>query len=182
MLGDMADRSPDLELARDLLLDAVDRVAEGVVEVVAGLTPQELLWRVDPDANHVAWLVWHLSRQQDEQIAHIGGVRSAWTEASWSDRFGLPYDRHAHGYGMSSRDVGAFPPVAADLLTGYHADVHQLTRGVILGLDADDYERIIDRNWDPPVTVAVRLVSIVEDSTKHLGQAEYVRGLLLRRR
>ena len=83
---------------------------------------------------------------------------------------------------MASRDVGAFPPVAADLLTGYHADVHRLTRRIILSLDADDYERIIDRNWDPPVTIAVRLVSIVEDSTKHLGQAEYVRGLLLRRR
>ncbi len=119
---------------------------------------------------------------QDEQVAHLGGVRSAWSDASWPERFALPYDRHAHGYGMASRDVGAFPPVAADLLTGYHADVHRLTRRVILSLDADAYERIIDRNWDPPVTIAVRLVSVVEDSAKHLGQAEYVRGVLLRRR
>ncbi len=178
----MADRADDLELVRGLLLDAVDRIADGVTEVVTGLTPEELLWRVDPDANHVAWLVWHLSRQQDEQVAHLGGLRSAWRETSWPERFALPYERDAHGYGMASRDVGAFPPVAVDLLTGYHAEVHELTRRGILSLDADDYERIIDRHWDPPVTVAVRLVSVVEDSTKHLGQAEYVRGLLLRRR
>lgn len=177
----MADPNRVLDLARDLLLDAFGRIAEGVPLVVAGLTVDELLWRADEDANHIAWLVWHLSRQQDEQIAHVGGVRSVWRESEWFERFALPYERSAHGYGMTSDEVRAFELRRPELLADYHAAVHDLTRRVISGLDVDDHERVIDRNWDPPVTVAVRLVSVVEDSAKHLGQAEFLRGLLERR-
>ena len=38
--------------------------------------------------------------------------------------------------------------------------------------------RIVDDNWDPPVTASVRLVSIVDDSAQHLGQAAYLKGTL----
>ena len=39
-------------------------------------------------------------------------------------------------------------------------------------------DRVVDRTWDPPVTLGVRLVSILDDDTQHAGQAAYVRGLL----
>ena len=53
-----------------------------------------------------------------------------------------------------------------------------------LGTLDDDaaYERVVDDAWDPPVTVAVRLVSVVDDAAKHLGQAQYLKGLVERRR
>jgi len=37
---------------------------------------------------------------------------------------------------------------------------------------------VVDRRWDPPVTMGVRLVSIADDCLQHVGQAAYVRGLL----
>ena len=40
----------------------------------------------------------------------------------------------------------------------------------------DDLDRVVDRRWDPPVTLGVRLVSIADDSLQHAGQAAYVRG------
>lgn len=169
-------------LVRDLLLDSFGRIAEGVPAVVDGLGTDELLWRPDVDANHIAWLVWHLSRQQDDQVAHLGGVRSAWREQGWAERFALPYERNAHGYGMTSEEVGAFTLADPGVLAGYHAAVHDLTVNVVNALAAEEYLRVIDSSWDPPVTVSVRLVSVVDDSAKHLGQAEYVRGLVERRR
>jgi hypothetical protein len=39
-------------------------------------------------------------------------------------------------------------------------------------------DRIIDRRWDPPVTVGVRLTSVVNDTTQHIGQMAYIRGLI----
>jgi hypothetical protein len=74
--------------------------------------------------------------------------------------------------------------VVADpgLLTGYHEAVHALTRSVLERLSDDDLSRVIDERWDPPVTVAVRLVSVVNDTGQHVGQAAYVRGLIERRR
>ena len=71
--------------------------------------------------------------------------------------------------------------VSADLLDRYHADVHAATLAYLDGLTTADLERVVDERWDPPVTAAVRLVSVVDDCARHLGQADYVRGLADRR-
>jgi hypothetical protein len=172
---------PGARLARDLLSDAFGRVHEAVPEVVSGLSPEQLLWRPDPGANPIAWLVWHLSRVQDDHLAGIDSGEQVWTSGGWHDRFGLPYSTRAVGYGQSADEVGAFAVGDPGLLTRYHAAVHDRTLGVLAGLGAADYARVVDRNWDPPVTAAVRLVSVVNDITQHLGQAAYVRGLVERR-
>ena len=46
------------------------------------------------------------------------------------------------------------------------------------GLAAADLERVVDERWDPPVTLAVRLNSVLSDDLQHVGQAAYVRGLV----
>jgi hypothetical protein len=39
----------------------------------------------------------------------------------------------------------------------------------------------VDRSWDPPVSLAVRLVSVIADDLQHAGQAAFVRGVVERR-
>jgi len=56
--------------------------------------------------------------------------------------------------------------------------VHAQTLRYLEGLAPDDLDRVVDDRWDPPVTLGVRLVSVVNDDAQHLGQAAYVRGLL----
>ncbi|HZP28320.1 MAG TPA: hypothetical protein VFC99_05175, partial [Acidimicrobiia bacterium] len=51
----------------------------------------------------------------------------------------------------------------------------------VAGVEAADLDRVVDESWDPPVTLGVRLVSVVNDDVAHAGQAAYVRGLLERR-
>jgi hypothetical protein len=175
----MADET---QTARDLLVDGFGRIEQGVPAVVDGLSVDELLWRPDADANHIAWLVWHLARQQDDQVAHLADRESAWKGDGWFERFGLPYPPDTHGWSMSSRDVGRFTVEDPVLFGGYESAVHARTVELLDDLDADAYARVIDDRWDPPVTVAVRIVSVLDDAAKHLGQAEYVRGLVERRR
>ncbi len=169
------------DLARSLLTDGFERIRDGVPEVVDGLSDVELLWRPDDDANHVAWLLWHLTRQQDDQVAALADDEPVWS-GGWSERFGLPYPPSTHGWGMSSSDVGRFRVADRTLFAGYQAAVHERTVRYLAGLDAAAYGRVIDDRWDPPVTVGVRIVSVLDDAAKHLGQAEYVKGLVERRR
>ncbi|GAA0596477.1 hypothetical protein GCM10010394_27550 [Streptomyces crystallinus] len=70
---------------------------------------------------------------------------------------------------------------SAEQLAGYHEAVHAQTAGYLAGLDGKALARVVDTSWDPPVTLAVRLVSVVSDSLQHAGQAAYVRGVLSRR-
>lgn len=166
--------------AADLLVDAFGRIRGIVHAAVDGLDADQLAFRADPDANSIAWLVWHLTRIQDDHVAGVVGGDQVWTDAGWADRFGLPFDPADHGYGHSSDQVAAVR-VGAELLTGYHDAVYEKTVGYVAGIGDAELERIVDRNWDPPVTLAVRLVSVVSDDLQHAGQAAFVRGLVQRR-
>jgi hypothetical protein len=164
--------------AADVLVDAFGRI-QGVVEAaVDGLTPEQLAVRPDGHANSIAWLVWHLTRIQDDHLADAFGAEQAWTADGWFDRFGLPFTPVATGYGHSGDEVAAVRVSSGDLLVGYHRAVHARTVAHIAGLVDADLERIVDVRWDPPVTLAVRLVSVIGDDLQHAGQAAYVRGLL----
>jgi hypothetical protein len=165
-----------------LLTDAFGRVRGVVHQVVDGLTPQELAWRVGDDANSIAWLVWHLTRIQDDHVADAAGVSQVWTSQGWAERFGLPFDTSHTGYGHDSHEVAAVRVDSGDLLTGYHDAVHEQTIGYLATLTDDDLTRVVDRSWDPPVTLGVRLVSVIADDLQHAGQAAFVRGLIQHRR
>ena len=164
----------------DLLVDAFGRIREIVHEVVTGLTPEQLAFRVDGDANSIAWLVWHLTRIQDDHIAGIADTEQVWTSGGWADRFALPLATAETGYGHDPGQVAAVRVDSADLLTGYHDAVHDRTVEYVGTLTDKDLERIVDTAWDPPVTLAVRLVSVISDDLQHAGQAAYVRGLIER--
>lgn len=165
---------------RDLLADAFGRVHESVHDAVSGLTPEQLHRRLDDDANPVGWLVWHLTRVQDDHVADVAGVEQVWTAQGFDAKFGAPYPAAAVGYGQSSREVGKLTVPSAETLLAYHDAVHELTLGYVETLEEDDFDRIVDTRWDPPVTLGVRLVSVVNDTLQHVGQAAYVRGILLR--
>lgn len=169
-----------LNITTDLLQDSFDRVHQGLPELLAGLTPEAVLWRPDQGANSIGWLAWHLTRVQDDHLAGIGETEQVWTSAGYFDRFGLPYPVAAHGYGQTSQDIAAFSVADPELLVSYQDAVHQLTGQVLGSLDESGLARIVDAHWDPPVTAAVRLVSVIGDLNAHLGQIGYVRGLFER--
>lgn len=164
-----------------ILADAFGRVHEEIPQLLGGLDPDALTWRPDPDANSIGWLIWHLSRVQDDHVAGVGGVEQVYPSQGFVDRFALPYPASAVGYGQTSAEVGAFSVDGPDLLVAYHDAVHAMTLEVINSLVDEGYGRIVDERWDPPVTAAVRLVSVVNDITQHLGQAAYVLGMYRRR-
>ena len=66
----------------------------------------------------------------------------------------------------------------ADLLLGYYDAVHERTLQYLGRIGEDDLDRIVDRRWDPPVTLGVRLVSVADDDIQHAGQAAFVRGVV----
>jgi hypothetical protein len=162
----------------DLLVDAFGRVRESVHGAVSGLSEEQLAARLDPGANSIAWLVWHLTRVQDDHVCAVAGVEQAYAAKGWAKRFDFPFDDAAIGYGHSSADVAAVRVADPALLLDYYEDVHRQTLEYVRGLTAADLDRVVDERWDPPVTLGVRLVSIADDDIQHAGQAAYVRGLL----
>lgn len=166
----------------EVLGDAFGRVRERVHRVCDGLDAAALAYRPDREANSIGWLVWHAIRIQDDHVSEIAGTGQEWAAEGWADRFGLPLDPRDTGYGHTAEQVAAVRPDGPGLLVGYHDAVVARTLAYLGTVDAAELDRIVDRGYDPPVSVGVRLVSVVSDQLQHLGQAAYVRGLYERAR
>jgi Protein of unknown function (DUF664) len=164
--------------AKQILIDAFGRVRELVTDLTDDLNEEIATYRPDPAANSIAWLIWHLTRIQDDHVADLAQVEQAWAE--WRERFALPFSKWATGWGQGPDEVAAVR-VDGKLLADYHGAVHELTLRYLEDITAQELDRIVDTRWDPPVTAAVRLVSVIGDTMQHLGQAAYVRGLYKRR-
>jgi Protein of unknown function (DUF664) len=164
----------------DLLADAFERIRDAVHPAANGLSQDDLAFRPDPESNSIAWLIWHLTRIQDDHVAGLNATEQVWKGNGWVERFALPLDPADTGYGHGPEDVAAVT-ANAELLLGYFEDVHDKTVRFVSSLTNEDLDRVIDRDWDPPVTVGVRLVSVIADDLQHVGQAAYVRGILQRR-
>jgi len=155
----------------DVISDAFGRVRDLVHQTVDGLTAEQLAFRADDNANSIGWLTWHLTRIQDDHVAEAAGEQQAWTSGGWADRFGLPFEVGDTGYGHRRDDVAAFEVQSAQLLVDYHDAVYSRTIAFVQGLADDNLDRVVDANWDPPVTLGVRLVSVLGDDWQHVGQA-----------
>jgi hypothetical protein len=163
----------------DLLADGFGRVREIVHDVLDRLSDAELQYRADADANSICWLIWHLTRVQDDHVADAAGVQQVWFAGGFDERFAFPFDSGDIGYGHNSDEV-ALVRAPAELLVDYHDATYQQTVEVLRRLTDADMDKVIDERWDPPVTIGVRLVSVLADDLQHAGQAAFVRGLIER--
>jgi uncharacterized damage-inducible protein DinB len=161
----------------DLLVDAFGRIRELVHATVKDLDLEALARQPGDGANSIAWLVWHLTRIQDDHLADVAGVEQVWISQGWAESFGLPLEAADTGYGHTPEQVASVA-VESSALRRYHDAVHDATVAYLKTISDQDLDRVVDERWDPPVTLAVRLVSVVSDDLQHIGQAAYVRGLI----
>jgi uncharacterized damage-inducible protein DinB len=161
----------------DVLMDAFGRLPGLVRSAVKGLTAEQLRWSPVPGANSIGWLVWHLTRIQDHHISEVLGTDQVWVSGDWATHFGLKADPADTGYGHSAEQAAAVRPDSPRTLIEYYDAVWDRTRDLLRRLTPEDLDRVVDKRWDPPVTLGVRLVSVLNDDVQHVGQAAYVRGL-----
>jgi hypothetical protein len=164
-------------LAAEVLADGFGRVRQEVRSTLDGLSADDLAHRPQGAGNPVGWLVWHLARVQDDHVAHAFGAEQVWTSHGWAERCGLPFRTSDTGFGHTAEQVASLR-LDPELLLGYLDAVHARTAEHLSAVTDPDLDRVVDTSYDPPVTLGVRLVSVLSDDLQHAGQAAYVRGLL----
>ncbi len=162
----------------ELLRDAFSRITELVTVSASGLDRKRLTYRPEPGANSIAWLIWHLTRIQDDHVSEIAGLEQAWVSDGWAAKLGMEPDPENDGRGHGPSEVAAIAPDSPDLLIAYNKAVSDRTFSYLARASSADMALIIDRSYDPPVTVGVRLVSVISDNIQHAGQARYLRGIV----
>jgi hypothetical protein len=165
-----------------LLAEAFRRIPELVQGACDGLGVTDLVYRPEPGTNSIAWLVWHLSRVQDDHVADIAGTNQVWADHVWPEMTGIDRGVSATGYGDTPDEVAAVIPLSSEAMIAYNTAVTERTLEYLAGADGSELDRIIDDSYDPPVSVGVRLISVISDNLQHAGQARYLRGIVERLR
>jgi hypothetical protein len=164
---------------RDLIIDGYGRVLEILEPALAGLTQTDLDKQPRADCNSLGWIVWHLTRGQDRQIAELRSSEQVWIKDKWYARFKRPADPDGTGFGDSPEDVAAFRSPSASELLDYYRAVLEESKRYLLTLSEVDLKRKLDEPWFQPIpTAGVRIVSIMSDCLEHAGEVSYLRGLL----
>ena len=171
------------EVAMDVggvMVELYGRIPELAQAAVEGLDADALVAQPGPGANPIGWLVWHVARVQDHHVSEVMDAEQVWVTTDWASSFGLDAAPSNTGYDHDAAAVARVRPDGPGALGGYLEAVSVRTATYLGGLSAADLDRIVDRRWDPPVTLGVRLLSVADDALQHLGQAAYARGLLER--
>jgi hypothetical protein len=164
--------------SRDLLRDAFTRLRELVHMSATGLGQPGLTYRPEPGANSIAWLIWHLTRIKDDHVSEVAGLEQAWVTDGWAAKFWMEPVPKNGGRGHGPEQLAAISPGGPDLLIAYHDAVSDRTFAYLKTVDENELDRIIDRSYDPPVSVGVRLVILISDNIQHVGRARYLRGIV----
>ncbi|MBO8189307.1 mycothiol transferase [Streptomyces spirodelae] len=164
-----------------LLTDSFTRVNGEVHAALRGIRKKHLNEQPEPRSNSVSWLIWHLTRVQDDHLADAAGTEQVWRAQGFEKRFGLPLPSDDTGFGHAPEDVAAVRVDSPKPLLEYHDAVHEQTLNYLDTLSSRSLDRIVDNAWDPPVSLGVRLVSVIGDTMQHVGQASFLRGVLERR-
>ncbi len=165
----------------EALAYAIEEIRGLLHDTAQGLDTAALTWRPNTQANPIGWLLWHLTRVQDDHVSQIAGREQVWVADEWAQRFGLSSGAMDTGFGHSPQQVQAVAPDGPRPLLDYQDRVAEAIAEYVAGLEAGDFDRVIDRSYDPPVTVGIRLLSVNSDALQHVGQAAYVKGLFQRR-
>jgi hypothetical protein len=163
--------------SNEVLTEAFGRIQELVRRSLDGLDAEGLAFRPEPGTNSIAWLVWHLSRIEDDHLSGITGQEQVWADRSWVERTGIDRDPRTFGWGDGPEEVGAMRPPAPEGLLAYHEAVMARVLAYVGAVTTDELDRIVDTRFTPHVTAGVRLVSMLGDSLQHAGQALFVRGI-----
>ena len=164
---------------QELIIDGFGRVLEVLEPALKGVTRADLDKLPKPDCNSMGWIVWHLTRGQDAQVADLLGEEQVWTKDKWYEKFKLPADPENTGFGHTPDQVAAFRSPGPKVLLDYYKATMEQTKRYLNGLKKTELDRQLNEPWfKPPPTVGVRIISILADCLEHSGEVAYLRGLL----
>ena len=160
-------------------------VDAGLIEVFGdlkntldGLDEYELHWRPTLESNSIDWIVWHMARTEDYWInSRICGRETVWGGQGWRERVGVFVE--GTGYGQTLEQIRAMPKLDVSVVVEYYGAVRRRTVEFFTDeMEEEDLARVLGMIGAQPITVAGALGHLLAELGEHLGQVDYIRGMI----
>ena len=143
-----------------------------------GLSEDELSWRPTLESNAIDWMVWHMARVEDNLVnVVLQNHDPIWMRDGWGKRLGIA--TASAGAGMTMDEIRAMGRINVPLAMEYYNSVRNETADYFEnGMQESDLSRAIEhtnfRGW----TGGRILGRLLCEEAEHLGQIEYLRGMM----
>ncbi len=156
----------------------VNECFEKLNRALDGLNEDELRWRPTLESNSIDWMVWHMARVEDNLVNVVLQNHGAiWERDSWRERLGIAHA--GAGAGMTMDEIRAMGWIDVPKVMEYYRSVRRATSDYFEdSMLEEDLSRVIEhtnfRGW----TGAGILGRLLCEEAEHLGQIEYLRGMM----
>lgn len=143
-----------------------------------GLSDEESRWQPTLDSNPIDWMVWHMARVEDNLVnVVLQNHQPIWERDRWGARLAISYP--GAGAGMTMDEIRGMRPINVPKVMEYYRSVRDETSIYFAKtIRQDDLARVIEhtnfRGW----TGAQILGRLLCEEAEHLGQIEYLRGMM----
>jgi uncharacterized damage-inducible protein DinB len=166
----------------DLVKQRSKTTRELVLKVVDGVSDDQLAWRPAPRAHSMGWTVWHIARCADKFAAEIGGTAEIWARERLAAEWGVAdvvLGSNGAGTGVDDDTAATMRPPSKDRLLDYARRSFAALDAVVDRFDADAVAREQTTFFfDEPAPIGRAFVTAIAHDNRHLGELEYVKGLL----
>ena len=166
---------------REILKLQLEEYQGELKRLVSGLKDEERREMPSETSHHIDFALWHATRAEDVLLNF--GARETdqlWVQGGWHERFNIP--ARDVGVGYSADQVMSMPATPIDLLLEYHEACREQTLDYIANVDPRELDKrcpfeALHRQL-PDITKGGVLAHIVVETSQHLGQIGYIRGIL----
>ena len=156
------------------IVDRLDAAYRWIERLSDGITDEQFYYQPTADTNSIAWLVWHLSRWRDRISALVAGEAQVWISDGWADRFGMAEERT--GLGDTQEQVASFR-VPREQVLAYADAAHRAIVERVSKLTPEQFGQQIEYMPGDLRPAWRVLAGVIGDSTEHVGQINYLRGM-----
>ena len=156
------------------LNEAFDKLERALV----GLSEDELRWQPTLGSNPIDWMVWHMARVEDNLVNVVLQNRgSIWERDAWGERLGIATT--SAGAGMTIDEIRAMGRINVPAVMEYYTLVRNETSSYFEKvMQVEDLSRVIEHSNFRGVSGGWVLGRLLCEEAEHLGQIEYLRGMM----
>ena len=158
---------------------AIRQAHERLVALITDLGDAQLSWSPTPHAHSLAFAMWHITRCDDNYLrVHIGGRPEIWQEEGWADSLGL--DAVTTGMLLSDEEAAGLRLPGKEGLLAYARRVWDEVEVFVAEQGPKELAQPVNHvERTKGLTVGqVIMTHIYGHDNRHLGEMEYLKGLL----
>ena len=154
---------------------------EKLKRALDGLSEDELHWRPTLQSNTIDWMVWHMARVEDNWInGRLRNSETIWDRDGWAVRiFGDETGQDWGGWGQTAEEIRRMPTFDVPVVMEYYTEVRKGTSEYFANeMREEDLAKEVPHPRYDPITYAWVLGHLLCEEAEHLGQIEYIRGMM----